>query len=241
MSDRAGAAKPRWLFWKGFLFRHFSPIAGQRPFAGRRGVARGGETVQNLCNLYLGWVLLGGCGGRGARHASLPRVLYGNVSPCLQIRGGSCLFIPQPGVFLSSGPAARVCRVCVCVGGCISESLFFCPHGCFGLRGAVAGSRGRARSGLRWHSRAVAINRNLLTRITTAGHGALGPLMQLLRATDSATAEPHGAATLDAKSSGAAFYFDFSAELLNRNALKQRGGGGGEIIIIKKLGRKPFC
>lgn len=93
----------------------------------------------------------------------------------------------------------------------ITSLIFLSRSDLWALGVGSVGSRGWARSGRRWCSRAVAINRNLFTRITTAGHSALGLLMQLLRATDSATAEPHGAATLDAKSPGAAFITKLSS------------------------------
>lgn len=53
--DCAGDAKSLWLFWKGILFLHFLPLAGQRPLLGG---GRGG-IMQNLGSQCLGWVLQG--------------------------------------------------------------------------------------------------------------------------------------------------------------------------------------
>lgn len=211
---------------RAFYFGIFRLLLGKGLLLGGVGWRGGGKQCKTFAIYISGGFCWGGAEGGGPVTPAFPGSCTAMYRPVCKSEEVRASLSPSLAYFFRVG-LLRGFVVCVCGGGCISESLFFCPHGCFGLRGAVAGSRGRARSGLRWHSRAVAINRNLLTRITTAGHGALGPLMQLLRATDSATAEPHGAATLDAKSSGAAFYFDFSAELLNRNALKQRGGGGG--------------
>lgn len=41
--DCAGDAKSLWLFWKGILFLHFLPLAGQRPLLGG---GRGGNNAK---------------------------------------------------------------------------------------------------------------------------------------------------------------------------------------------------
>lgn len=118
----------------------------------------------------------------GTCHPSLPRSALQVQLPGCESLEVPCV-CPQPRVFISWGPAAF---------GDGSDRSFCFPGRDFGLRaaGRAGGERGKARSGLRRHSRAPVINRNLFTRITTAGHGALGPLVQLLGATDSSTGEP---------------------------------------------------
>lgn len=174
----AGDAKSLWLFWKGILFLHFLPLAGQRPLLGG-----GGGIRQILGNRCPGWVSHGvqrrgpvtpafpaphcKC---GSLDVNLWRFLA--LSPSL-----ACLFLGG----LQQGLALGVVRI----------APFAFPAGILGCELPVG--LGGAGEGTLWAVKAFAglvINRNLFTRITTAGHGALGPLVQLLGATDSSTGEP---------------------------------------------------
>ncbi|XP_037263106.1 uncharacterized protein LOC130158080 [Falco biarmicus] len=193
MSDCAGDAKPRWLCWKGFDFGTFCLWLGRGLFAGGLGRREGNNAKPLQALARLGFAR--GCRGRGPITPAFPRTsmeMYDPVCKSVEISTSlspSLEYLFRAGLLRGCSPEGWLST---------SKAHLSSPVGFGGCGVRWRGAGGRHAP--RCHSRAVAINRNLFTRITTAGHGALGPLMQLLRATDSATAEPRGAATLNAKS-----------------------------------------